>query len=291
MNKFWEKFYEGLAEKWISDLLLPASAFLGIGLLSWIWRNGITLFIQKLQAIDTTLGVVIIISMFFGIAVLGWLVQQITQIFLKLCEGYWPQSLARVSRYLIRKVAKKTQASKDRLQILAQKFDNLSSDELAEYNKLDNELAITPKLEANLMPSQLGNILKSAEEYPRIRYGLEASIVWPRLWLLLTSDTQKEIISARSAVNEEVRLIIWGILMLIWTIWAWWAVLISTVIVIVSYLSLVGSAKRLGDLIRSVFDLNRFKLYEALHWDFPNDLSKEKSSGAAITQFLYRGKI
>ena len=36
-----------------------------------------------------------------------------------------------------------------------------------------------------LMPTRLGNILKNAEVYPKLRYGIDSVLIWPRLYPLL----------------------------------------------------------------------------------------------------------
>ncbi len=55
------------------------------------------------------------------------------------------------------------------------------------------------------MPTALGNLLRSAEEYPLVRYGLETAVCWPRLWLLLPSATQETLTRARQSLNDAAR--------------------------------------------------------------------------------------
>jgi hypothetical protein len=42
-------------------------------------------------------------------------------------------------------------------------------------------------------PTLLGNILKSYEDYPDSRYGMDAGFYWPRLWLSLEDDKKKTV--------------------------------------------------------------------------------------------------
>ena len=77
------------------------------------------------------------------------------------------------------------------------------------------------------MPTPLGNLLRAAEEYPYLHYGLITSICWPRLWLLLPPETQTAVSSARQRLERAAQLALWGLLFLVWTAWAWWAALIA----------------------------------------------------------------
>jgi len=43
----------------------------------------------------------------------------------------------------------------------------------------------TPAESDRHMPTKLGNILRAAELRSKDKYGLDAVICWPRLWLLL----------------------------------------------------------------------------------------------------------
>lgn len=43
-----------------------------------------------------------------------------------------------------------------------------------------------------VLPTRLGNILHSYEDYPQSRYGMNSVFFWPRLWLVLDKDTRNE---------------------------------------------------------------------------------------------------
>jgi hypothetical protein len=107
------------------------------------------------------------------------------------------------------------------------------------------------------MPTLLGNLLRAVEEYPGRRYGLDAVVCWPRLYLLLPEATQKEIGAVRERLNESTRLLAWSLLFLVWTIWQWWA-LLGLVVAWLAYRGMVIAAGVYGDLVRAAFDLHRF---------------------------------
>jgi hypothetical protein len=44
-----------------------------------------------------------------------------------------------------------------------------------------------------LWPTQIGNIIAEFEQYPRIKYGLDAVFFWPRIWISIDRDLREEI--------------------------------------------------------------------------------------------------
>ncbi|OLZ67034.1 hypothetical protein AVW11_14265 [Streptomyces amritsarensis] len=53
----------------------------------------------------------------------------------------------------------------------------------------------------DLMPTRLGNALKAAELYPRLRYGIDAALVWPRLHPLLPDTFLATLGAARTGLT------------------------------------------------------------------------------------------
>ncbi len=139
------------------------------------------------------------------------------------------------------------------------------------------------------MPTKLGNILRSAENRPWDKYGLDAVICWPRLWLLLPEEVKKELSEARASLDSAARTLLWGVLFLVWTIWAWWALLVGLIIAIWAYQWALNAAEVYGDLLESTFDLHRFSLYDMLRWPPPENSVVEKEEGTKLTRYLFRG--
>ncbi len=54
------------------------------------------------------------------------------------------------------------------------------------------------------MPTRLGNLLAEYEQYPGVKYGLDAIFFWPRLWLLLDQNQREEIDAQQAAIDGLV---------------------------------------------------------------------------------------
>ena len=289
MTRFWDKLTEGLAEGWNTRLLLPGVAFLALGLLAFIDYFGMDVLTFLLYRLDTTIGILLAVIGLLFIVLSGWAVQRLSLPVLRMFEGYWPKPLSRLSRILANRSARAIAKKRARRQELSSRFDQLSGDERAEYNILDAELPNYPKLNEHFLPTHLGNLLRAAEEYPNLRYGLEMSVVWPRLWLLLPDITRNELGAAREALDTSTRRLVWSLLVAAWGMWAWWAPVVALLGGVIFYWSMLADAGIYAELLRAAYDLHRFELYRALHWELPNDIENEQVYGEALTAYLHRG--
>ncbi len=290
-TKFWDKLAEGLAGQWTAQVLGPALAFWGGGLLAWAWRHGWQPLFNWLAALNNTaayiaLAVGGLMLLAASAAVMSWLQLSV----LRLAEGYWPGPLRRLRFALARRLANRLQALEERWQELADiPPEQRTAEQQAEYARLDAELARYPVDPRHLMPTRLGNLLQSAEEYPQVRYGLTMSVCWPRLWLLLPKETQEALTNARERLNSATRLLAWGLLFAVWTVWAWWAAPVTIAAVIAAYWGMLGAAGVYGDLLRAAVDLHRLALYEALRWPLPSGPDDEPAHGRQLSEYLFRG--
>lgn len=230
-------------------------------------------------------------SFLFLASLAAMLVKSMTTPTLKFLEGYgWPQ-------WTIRKAFK--QKYEQQLYHLEEKrlSDGLNPAESRKYQKLDHKLMHLPENDA-LMPTRLGNLLRSFEQKPQERYGLDAIICWPRLWILLPAELQTELTEARNAVNDAVQIWIWGVLFLVWTTWFWisgnwWSlfppILVSISVMAFAYYWMLQAAMTYGQLVQSSFDMYRHSLYKALRWPLPQNPTEEIVQGKQLTAYLWRG--
>jgi hypothetical protein len=217
------------------------------------------------------------------------LVQLLTLPVLRLAEGYWPRPFRGLRFRLAGRVSRRLNKKEERWQKLRAKLDKCTAAQQDEYALLDAELAAYPVNPKMLLPTRLGNVLRAAEEYPFLRYGLEITVVWPRLWLVLPDGVRDDAGAARQSLNERIQMMIWSLLFTGWCLRNAWTLPIGLLAALAAYRSAVVAAGVYGELLRAAFDLYRPKVYEALRWELPEAPGTEAASGIALTQYLFRG--
>jgi hypothetical protein len=140
-------------------------------------------------------------------------------------------------------------------------------------------------------PGPCGTILRTAEQRPRDRYGLETIVCWPRPWLLLPGTARTELSAARHEVDIRAEVWLWAILWSCWAVYAWWAPLVGITVAILTYRSLCDSAALSGDLVVAAYDVYRTELYRALSWPLPVTPSEEFAAGDGLSRYLVRGIV
>ena len=289
------------AEQWVANLLTPAFVFWIGGLLAYIQRHGwqpiAAIFPDsKLEALQ----IGIIAGVFILIYLSALFVQRFDTEILRGLEGYWYPGLRKfpiLDRLRNRHIEKRDRLLDD-WQSLDDKFETqiltptdraeLIRDR-AELVRIDRKLRQYPTDPTDFLPTHLGNILRAAERRPYDRYGLDAIVCWPRLWLLLPESARKELQEARLTLNNGVRIFAWSLLLLIWSIWSLWVIPIAFLSAVFAYSWIIDSATVYGDLIESVFDLYRTTLYQSLRFPLPTTPAEERSIGLQITEYLFRG--
>jgi hypothetical protein len=297
LDKFWESVGKGLGDQWIKALIHPGLFFWGVGLLAWVgrqadgWQALLDVWhgLGSLEAQVTALvGLLLLLSA--SSAGMRWAQWPL----LRLMEGYWPGKVQTWAAGPIQEKHRKLDARWQTLdqQVQERQWEHLSVETRAEYLRLDRELMYHyPANTKEVLPTALGNRLRAAEQYAHTHYGLDAIIVWPRLWPLLPEHVQKSLDASRQTLESEVRLFGWGLLTALWGIWAWWAVPLGLGLAVASWFRALYSAEVYGDLVRTAFDLYRFALYEALRWPPPSDSDTEREYGKQLTAYLFRGLL
>lgn len=290
-TKFLESLGGKLGEQWVAGLLTPAFAFWLGGIFAWIYRFGWGDLQQLFSPLGEPLQIAVLISILLIITASGFAIQRFDLAILRFFEGYWYPWLNLIRNRLIAQ----QQRQLDRLDSQWQKLQNKQGQ--SDFTAADREQLIAidwqlrqfPVQRDRIMPTRLGNILRAAESQPGVKYGLDAIICWSRLWLVLPDSAKKELQEARADLNTAARVWLWGILFLIWAVWAWWAIPMGLFVAWFAYGWMLESATTYGDLLESAFDLYRLELYKTLHFPLPQNPETERKLGQQLTEYLWRG--
>ena len=321
--KILDSFGGKLAEKWAATLLTPAFVFWLGGFIAilqhWDWDR----LVKKFSLYSAPLQTAILVGCLCLIAASAFVIQRFDWITLRVLEGYyWPPVIGRIrvrhyelhrkqlveQGQVLRQYEDKERHTFQRLKVKieTQGASALSQADKEKYLQLDKQLLDSDKQSilmrtrrqlrnlpavSDLMPTRLGNLIRATERRPLARYGLDAVVCWPYLWLVIPDTAKRALQHARSDLNSSARLCLWSLLFLSWVaLGAWWVIPIGILSSLFAYyIWALAAARAYSDLIEAAFALYRFELYEQLRWPLPSDPAAERESGRALTAYLRQG--
>ena len=213
----------------------------------------------------------------------------------RLLEGYWGQS--RAGRLLAAPGIAFHRARRSRLD-RAQRRSPADADPSAAAHAQAAREDAARKLrayppESAILPTMLGNVLRSAEGRAGSRYGLDAIVAWPRLYPLLSDKVTAVLNDLRDQLDLAARFCVaFGIATEISDIFlaahGWWltAAAVTLAGALLSYRAALAAAAAYGQALEAAFDLHRFDLLAALHLPFPADLIGEVTANQELSRFL-----
>lgn len=321
--KLLDSFSGKLAEKWAATLLTPAFVFWLGGFVAAIQRWDWNFLVKKFSLYPGSLQTAILVGALCLVAASAFVIERFDLIALRVLEGYyWPPAIGRLRihhyelhrKQLVAKgqdLRQYEEKERDTFQRLKTKIDTQGAATLTQTDKekyllLDKQLLDSDKQAillrtrrqlrdlpavTDLMPTRLGNLIRAAERRPLTRYGLDAVVCWPYLWLLIPDTAKQSLQQARSDLNSSARLCLWSLLFLSWvSIGAWWVFPIAVLSALFAYyVWALAAARTYSDLIEAAFALYRFRLYEELRWPLPSDPAVEREAGRALTAYLQQG--
>ena len=204
--------------------------------------------------------------------------------------------IARLSRPLMRHEYRKRRIPEDKLrQRLADMRANPTHwQQTDESDSLAEELRKYPSA-SRTKATRVGNILAAAEEDAGRPYGLDSRVALPRLELLLPESAEERLTSQRDDCFFALRfcatlilgVLASGLLLADDGIWLLIPVL-AAVFAWLSYRNAVSAATSYGEVLRVVFDLYRFLLYDAYHLARPVNLNEEQDLGRLLSRLCRR---
>jgi hypothetical protein len=298
LTQLWTGLGGRLSDRVYGTLLSPALVFWTAGACAWLyahvaldhWFAEIRRYTAWLTGVPGAVQFILVLGLLAVLIVSAAAVDAVVLPVLRLLEGYWPGLLRPFRRLLVRRVTRRHDRLAARWRELRSCPEELlNTEEIAELVRLDRRLHRIPVLPRQHMPTRLGNVLRSAESRPVRKYGLDSVACWPHLWMLLPDTTRNEIGTARARLDRAASGVVWGALLLVWTVWTWWAPPVAAIEVVICYLAAVRAATRYADLVEAAWDLHRRGLYTMLRWPLPETPAAEYEAGRAVTSYLLRG--
>lgn len=207
-------------------------------------------------------------------------------------EGYWGQG--RVARWLSGPFLRRHRKVRARLADRAQLAPGATT--VPEEAAVADQLLRARYPREPLLPTALGNALRAAERRAGRRYGLDAVVLWPRLYPLVDERQRTVLEDRRDQLDLAARMTatfaLAGVVTfgLLWRYPAWWVFPLAVLALsALSYRAATASAIAYGESLDIAFDLHRFDLLTALHLPLPVDNASEREQNQRLSTWLRQG--
>lgn len=279
----------GLGQRVVDRLFTPAFLFWAAGALLYLRaKDNLALdYFEEWSQLETLRAAATFVFLVTGSSLV---VEYLQFPVLRFLEGYWHNRLSPLRQVMVERRRRQKLAGRNRWTELRDRFDSLSTDERREYASLDTYLARFPPRD-EMMPTMLGNVMKTAELHAWRRYRLASVVAWPRLWLAMPQEARDELAAARRRLDRRIGLFIWSALLTIWSCLSPWALVVALAGLAISYRASLAAASTHGELFRSAFDLYHRNMVAQLGWDLAG-LSGPLplAVGNQVTLFLFGGQ-
>jgi hypothetical protein len=149
------------------------------------------------------------------------------------------------------------------------------------------------------MPTRLGNRMENISLYPWIRYKMDATLIWPRLYSSLPDRMVRNLGEAKAALDLMLTMSTLGIafalsggaISLFFLPW-WYFPTCLWLGIFVAWLGYEGACRSMhpyAQLVKTSFDLHRNDLLKTIGWAIPNSYDEEKQRWEQIGHLWYRG--
>jgi len=136
--------------------------------------------------------------------------------------------------------------------------------------------------DSELLPTSLGNALRTGETTAGERYGLDTLSSWPRMYPNISSRLAESADSARDALDGSVNLCVaFFFLAIISAAAAYhnpgavWIPILALLLMAMTYAGAVTAAVSYNEILRTAYDLHRFDMVKALHYKLPDTGQEE----------------
>jgi hypothetical protein len=238
-----------------------------------------------------------IVALAIGLLVLSVASHPLQTPLVQLVEGYWwslPFGPAAMDRATERFRRERLWVRKEvaRIQTLKQR-DWAAEQSLIEARHRGYWL---PRRDVDLLPTALGNTLRTGEMRAGARYGLQVAVAMPRLGPVLSPPSLADLRDRRNQLDAAVRLCIAAgfataasIGLLLWH-GPWLFLALGTYLLCwACYRAAVAAARGFSSSLAAAIDLHHLQLFDALQLKRPADLTEEIQRNETLSR-LFRGE-
>ena len=239
-----------------------------------------------------------IIAMLLGLLVISVATHPLQTPIIQFVEGYWwglpfgPTAAYRFTARL-RKELSSVQSELERALDIEEPWDWATEQAVAEAQSRQDWL---PDEEQNLLPTALGNTLRTGEVRAGERYGLELDVALPRLSPLLSDRSLADLRDRRNQLDAAVRLCVAaglataaGIGLLLWYGPWLFLPLLTYLLCWASYRGAIAAARGFCISLAAAIDLHHLRLFDALNLERPANLARELEVNKTLS-LLFRGQ-
>lgn len=266
-----------------------------------IWWENLQCFIMNDNSCNNNIHIDFIIYSIAGVTFISYVIQIFSNQIVRFFEGYW--SLSVLKKLSIKMTGKK----REMLQKLNNDRDTaIRNGDNNFINEIQRKLYLEYPSDDNLLlPTKIGNVLRSAEMYSNECYGMDGVFWWPRLWPLLPEQMKRDIDDAitpmLALLNFTFLLPAFTFLSIIYSISVKKdiaslfpefipfiiMIVISLILAWIAYRAAVSQAINYGLNIRAAVDLYRLDLLKSLNQTIPTNLNEESIMWNNLLKWLY----
>jgi hypothetical protein len=270
---------------------LPSLLFWGVLIVIWYAGKGDVSAAAHLWTGEGTVWIVRLIAFFAWLVIFSNVLASQSSGLLRLYEGYWnfPGS------GLFRRIGQQWHQRK-----LAQ-YDAQSRRDPRQYQYIYFGYPL-PTQPGQVMPTQLGNILKNSELYSLDRYQLDAVVMWPRLYNLFPPSFTEAVIELRTSVDfmlvisflsaalafiSGIYLVFVGASPYLFLLCFAGGLIVSWI----AYRGAIGNALLYAQQIKVAFDLYRHELLKQMRVPLPKTAAAERATWSAVKEHIYNNSL
>lgn len=296
LTEFWHAVGGKLADRFAA-VSVPALVFWLGGLAAWtVHRGGLAAVTRQLGWLDrhgAGVQVAVLLTVLLGVAGSGIVVGELAGPVLRFLEGYWPRWADPLRLRLAHRLAERAAAEAPAWQKAYERVQppaDPTAEDLAVYTRLERRRRRRPSSPGYFLPTPIGNILRAAERRPFDKYGLDAVVLWPRLWPALPETLRSDLLAARASLDRAAIAGVWGVLFCAFAPFTLWTIPIGLGVAVAAVIAVVpGRAEAFGELLEAAYDQYRTALYTQLRWPLPANPHQERVEGQRLTSYLWRG--